>query len=456
MDASLLMRGGLLVDGRSTRRADVRVRAGIVAEVGPDLRPEGEHVVDAAGLHVLPGIIDAHQHQWEPGHASRPDFRDDTASALAGGITTVIDQPLTRPVVLDERAFRDKVTLGERTSLLDFGLFAAASPDRLAELPALWAAGAAGFKAFTCDTGSEMKAFVELADQRLLLGRIAAMEAIVLVHAEDQAIMDANRERLEQEGRHDAVAFSAWHDTRAEAGAVRRILDLVHVTGARVYFVHVSSPEAVRSIAAVGRVSHRTYAETCPHYLFLSTEDIIRAGHRATTSPPVRDTGARDRLRHMLPHDVSVVGSDHCSVLLARKMVADGLEGQPGLPGNGYMVPLMLELVAQRVITLERLVRLVCENPALLFGLSTRKGFLRPGSDGDVTLVDLDGTTVVGAGPALGAARWSPYEGWRLRGRVIGSFLRGIPASSWGQPCMEPGSGRFVRRTGPQDLLWPL
>jgi len=451
-----LVRGGHVVDGRSTRRADVRVHAGVVAEVGSDLKPDGEHLVEAAGLYVLPGVIDAHHHQWEPGHASRADFRDDTASAAAGGITTIIDQPLTRPVVLDARSFRDKVALGERTSFVDFGLFAAASPRRLDELPALWAAGAAGFKAFTCDTGSEIEAFVELADQRKLLERIAALDAIALIHAEEQAILDTNRERLERQGRHDLAAFSEWHDERAELVAVRRILKLVEATRARVYFVHVSSPKTVRAIASAGHASHRSYAETCPHYLTLTEEAIVRLGHRATSAPPVRDGIARDGLRDALQREISVVGSDHCPVQLTSKTVDDAFSGQPGLPGNGYMVALLLDLVASGFITLERLVRLVCEHPATLFGLARCKGYLRPGTDGDMTLIDLEGITVVDQGPAIGAAGWSPYEGWRLRGRVVRSFLRGLPLSSEGGPRVEPGSGRFVRRVRPRDLDWPL
>ncbi len=450
MSGSVLVRGGTVVSSAGVVQADVRIRSGVVAEIAPHLTPEGEESVDADGLHVLPGVIDAHTHQWEPGFSSRPDFRDDTASAAAGGITTIIDHPLTRPEVLDVSAFQEKVRLGERTAFVDFALYAGVCPGKLEAMDDLWAAGAAGFKFFTCDSGSALQPFLDQRHRHELLRRIQALDAIALVHAEDQEVLDRGRARLKAEGRHDLQAFFEWRSPAAEKAAVDGVLGLAVETGARVYFVHVSLPEAVAEIVAARARGSAVYAETCPHYLSLTQEALLSHQCWATSAPPVRDRARRDALRSQLPAQISVVGSDHCSAPAAGR---DAFSSVHGLPGNETMLPLLLDLVAQGALRLERLVALVCEHPALLFGLAPRKGFLRPGSDGDVTLVSASDVTVPRMEQMVGVAGWTPYQGWRLRGRVVRTIVRGMKAAVDGKPVAEPGTGRFVGRSGPpRDL----
>jgi len=450
MSGSLLIRGGKVVSSADISAADVRIRSGLVAEVGSDLRPDGEEVIDADGLYLLPGVIDAHTHQWEPGFLSPPDFSDVTASAAAGGITTIIDHPLTRPEVLDAKAFRDKVALGERTACVDFALYAGVNPGRLETMDELWAAGAAGFKFFTCDSGPALKPFLTSDDQRKLLRRIRALDAIALVHAEDQALLDQSRRRLEAEGRAGMDAFFDWRSPDTEMTAIAGVLGIARETVARVYFVHVSLPEAVAKIASAQSHGAAVYAETCPHYLTMSQEDLLADKRWVTSSPPVRDRVRSDGLRVRLADKISVVGSDHCSAPGGNRQAFSAVHG---LPGIETILPVLLDLVAQGVMRLERLVELVCEHPARLFGLSPRKGFLRPGSEGDVTIVDPNAFTVPDAKQMVGAAGWTPYQGRRLRGRAVRTIVRGVTAAVDGKPVVDPGFGHFVRRTGsPVDL----
>jgi allantoinase len=450
MSDSVLIQGGQVVSSAGISLADIRIRSGVVAEIGTGLKPEGEEVIDAHGLHVLPGVIDAHTHQWEPGFLSPPDFRDVTASAAAGGITTIIDHPLTRPEVLGAKVFQGKVELGERTACVDFGLYAGVNPGQLDNMEELWAAGAAGFKFFTCDSGSAVRPFLNPSDQRALLHRIRALDAIALVHAEDQGILDQARRRFEAEGREDLEAFFEWRSPAAEKAAVDAILQGALETGARTYFVHVSLPEAVAEIAAAQAGGAAVYAETCPHYLTLTHAELLADNTWATSAPPVRDHADRDRLRSQLVSEISVVGSDHCSAPAGDRKAFSSVHG---LPGIETMLPLLLDLVAQGVLKLERLVALVCEHPAQLFGLAPQKGFLRPGADGDVTLVDSQALVVPDAKQMVGSAGWTPYKGRRLRGRVIRTIVRATTVAVEGRVVATPGFGRFVRRAGsPVDL----
>lgn len=446
MSSSLLIRGGTVVSADGVSIEDVRIHNGRVIEVGPDLRSETSPEFEADGLHLLPGVVDAHSHMWEPGLTSRPDFRDDTASAAVGGITTIIDHPLTPPEILTRQRFEEKARLGEATSHIDFALHAGLSPDTLEHLPEMAAAGATAFKFFTCDTGCAMQGFPTLDGQRNALRATASVGALALVHAEDQTILDANREALVARGEHPASAFLEWRTLDAELSAVRSVLELAKQEGAATYFVHCSAPEVVDVIAAARRTGVKTWAETCPHYLSLSADDIRRRGHWATTSPPVREVSQMREMRKRLGQAVSVIGSDHGSVAAERKAIDDAFQGQPGLPGNETMVALLLDLVSAQELALTTLVALTATNPASTFGLWPRKGALRPGFDGDVTIVDLNGSTTIDRATLHGATEWSPYEGWTLRGSVVATVVRGAIVAKDGALLSEPGYGQFYRR----------
>ncbi len=429
------------------RRADVRIVGGQIAQVGLDLDSSGP-TIDAGGLHVLPGVLDAHHHQWEPGLAARPDFRDDTASAAAGGITTILDHPLTPPEVLDGNRFRDKVRLGERTSFVDFALHGGASPDRLDGLAEQWDSGATGFKMFTCETGVPMGGFVNPADRLALLQRIASLGAIALVHAEDQAILDRNRERLRGATGRPGEVFAAWRSAESEIIAATDLIAMAAPLGTRLYLVHTSTPAVVDLVTAARTRGEGVWVETCPHYLTFTDADLAERGMWVATAPPVRDATSRDGLRRLLATEIDVIGSDHGSVLPVRKEILDPFAAQAGVPGNETMVPLLLHLAARGVMTLERLVALTAANPARIFGLNDRKGGIAPGLDGDLTLVDLAAATIPTAEQMVGVAGWTPYEGMELQGRVTGTIIRGVVVATDGRPIQGPGFGRFVRRGG--------
>jgi dihydroorotase len=443
--SDLVVTGGILVSPRGSRRADIRIHQGTIAEINDHLDPGAADVVDASGLHVLPGVIDAHSHQWERGSASRPDFRDDTASAAVGGITTIIDHPLTTPEVLDDRRLIEKGKLGERTSFLDFALHGGASPETLDRIEGMWRAGATAIKFFTCKTGLSMGGFVTWQQRRAILERLAAVNALGIVHAEDEQILEANRKRMLANDLRDPRSFGDWRTPDAESRAVTAVLEMAGEVGARVYIVHTSTPEAVAAVVAARANGQTAYVETCPHYLILSDDDIRRAGHRYTTSPPVRDLDRQARLRRHLGTDIDVIGSDHCSMTLESK-AGDVFEGQPGLPSNEVLVPLMLDLVASGLLTIERLVAMWSTVPASIFGIDHRKGSVKVGLDGDLTLVDLSGQTVVRAQGMISVARWSPYEGRSLRGRVKSTIVRGTPVARDGRLLIEPGQAEWIRR----------
>ena len=431
------------------RDLDVRVDDGRITEIGRALPLDGQRVVDCDGLHVLPGAIDPHGHQWEPGFTPAADFADVTASAAVGGVTTLLDHPLTTPVVVDRQTFDAKAALGERTSIVDFGLHGGAAPDHLDDLVDVWAGGATGIKLFTCRTGTPLDGFDDPERREAAFRRLGAIDALALVHAEDEATLDRRRAELEADGGGGVADFDAWHSLEAEEAAVERVLELAARTGTRTYLVHASHPGVVdRARRAAKERADSVHVETCPHYLHL-TEADLRAGGGGwlMTAPPVRDAGARAGLRERLADGaIDTIGSDHCAISAAGKS-GDRMEAIiPGVPGLDVFLPLLLDLVAEGAIDLPRVAAVTAGTPARIFGLPM-KGAIEVGRDADLVTVDLAATVTVRAEELPCSAGWSPYEGRTLRGAVVDSWSRGERIVHEGRLQAEPGRGRFLRRS---------
>ena len=289
MSADVIVTGGLIVTPAGRQRADLLVKYGRIAAIAKQIAPGPlAEIIDVSGLVVLPGIVDPHSHLWEAGFASGPDFADSTASAAAGGITTVIDMPLTVPEVLNRNRFEEKVRLGLLTSHVDFALHAGVSPDNLHALEEMWKAGATAYKIFTCDTGCPMAGLIDDGDLYEALATIAGFDGLATFHAENDALLRRNRLRLEKAGRTDNAAFSEWRSELVELEAIQRIVLLAEYAGTRINIVHITSPRAVETALAARRRDVRVTVETCPHYLYLTAEDIEARGGWVACAPPVR------------------------------------------------------------------------------------------------------------------------------------------------------------------------
>jgi allantoinase len=450
MSSNCVVKDGTLVTPDGIFVADVLVRDGVIAAIGPNLSGDaGSTVVDARGLHILPGVIDPHSHLWEAGFMSGPDFEDSTASAVAGGITTIIEMPLTTPEVLDVGTFRGKVEIGLRTSHVDFALHGGVRPSNLSELEAMWQAGATAFKIFTCDTGCAMAGVINDSDLLAALTTIAGFGGLATFHAENDELLVANRARIDSEGRTDNAAFNEWRNETVELEAINRILFYAGRTGARVNIVHVTSPNGVEMIARARAMGVQATAETCPHYLYLTDKDIEERGAWVTCSPPMRGADARDAMRRLVESGaIMTVGSDHGPVdpALKRRGHNNVFAGQPGMPANETMVPLMLNLVASGELSLQRLAEVTAEAPARLYGLFPRKGAIRIGSDGDFTIVDLDRKWTLSADALIGKAGWTPFEGVTVAGKVAATVIRGRVAALDGKPVGPLGEAAFIPR----------
>jgi dihydroorotase-like cyclic amidohydrolase len=374
--------------------------------------------------------------------------------------------PLTVPEVLDAGTLVQKARLGERTSHVDFALHGGVSPDKLASLEGMWLEGCTAFKIFTCETHCPMAGVIDDADLVEALTIIARLRGLATFHAENNELLVANLARLRAEGRADNGAFLAWRTETLELEAINRILFYAERTGARVNIVHVTSPDGVALIRRARERGVDATAETCPHYLYLTEDDILDRGAWVTCAPPMRSRAARDGMIALVDFgDILTVGSDHGPVdpELKRRGSNNILDGQPGMPGNETMVPLMLDLAARGVTSLERVAEVCSEAPARLYGLYPRKGAIEIGSDADFTVVDPERAWTIRQDVLIGKTGWTPYEGLDVRGRVAMTIIRGRVVARDGRVVSRPGHAAFVPRlsslgaapmSAPADARW--
>ena len=435
---------------RQSFRADIRVSDGVIDAIGRNLSVSSDtRIVDVGGLTILPGAIDPHSHLWEAGFMSDPDFSDSTASAVAGGITTIIDMPLTVPEVLDAETMNEKALLGIRTSHADFALHAGVTPDNLSGLEAMWREGCTAFKIFTCDTGCPMAGLTNDYDLAEALRVIGSFNGLATFHAESNDLLNGNLARLQRDNRTDNMVYVEWRNETVELEAINRILFLASRFGTRVNIVHVTSPAGVALVQQARANGVDVTAETCPHFLYLTSDDIAERGAWVTCAPPMRGPDAREGLRSLIADgSILTIGSDHGPVdpALKRRGSNNVLDGQPGLPGNETMVPLLLNLAAAGRISLNKFAELTAEAPSILYGLFPRKGAIAVGSDADFTIVDPAYEWTIRAKNLVGKSGWSPYENLSVRGRVELTVIRGRVVAENGRPVREPGTAAFIRR----------
>ncbi|MGH9346082.1 MAG: allantoinase AllB [Vicinamibacterales bacterium] len=437
----LVIRGGMLVTPLGQRRADVAIEDGAIAEIAPDL-PGGRDEIDARGLVVLPGLIDAHLHFNEPGRTTWEGAATGSRALAAGGGTLFFDMPLnSTPCTVNARAFDSKRAALESSSVTDFGLWGGLVPGSVADMPGLAERGVVGYKAFMCDSG--LPEFPRADDGTLVDGmrEAARLGLPVAVHAESEELTRTLSARATARGARD---FLASRPVLAELDAIQRALLFAGETRARLHIVHVSSGRGVAMAAEARARGVNVSIETCPHYLCFTEDDLERLGTVAKCAPPLRSAGEREALwAALLDGRVDLVASDHSPTEPARK-AGDFLSAWGGIAGVQSTLAVLIDRGHHdRGLPLERIAALVADTPARRFGIP-RKGSLAPGHDADAVLIDPAAPFTLGADDLQQRHKVSPYLGMAFRGIVRRTIRRGETIFAGGQITVAT-RGRFVR-----------
>ncbi len=433
--------------GEAPVQADIGIADGRIAAVSPGLEGGAGEELDAGGLHVLPGVVDAHVHLDEPGRTHWEGWDTGTSALAAGGATSCVDMPFNAiPPTTSMTAFDLKLERAERFARIDFGLWGGIVPGNAAALPELAARGVLGFKAFMCDTGLEE--FPGCDDLDLLDGMraAAALGLPALVHAESQAITAGLAARARAAGRRGIRDVIASRPAVAEVQAVARALALAQDAACRLHVVHVSTGAAVALVAEARARGVDASCEVCPHHLVLGEEDAERLGALAVCTPPLRSEPDREALWAGLADGrITSVASDHSPTTPDRKASGDPWAVWGGIAGAQATLELLLtEGHHARGLPLARIAQAVAAAPAGRFALAG-KGRLEPGADADLVLVDLSGERRLDRGELLQRhPGLSPYLGRSLRARVVRTLLRGRTVVAEGR-TVGPPAGRLLR-----------
>ncbi len=438
-DLDLIVRARRAVIGGAETSASVGVLDGRIAAVTPyDEPPRAARTIDLADDEVLlPGLVDTHVHVNEPGRTEWEGFATATAAAAAGGVTTILDMPLNSiPPTTTVAGLVEKTAVARDQANVDVGFWGGAVPDNLADLAPLHEAGVFGFKCFLLDSGVEEFPHLDAPGFARAMAETARLGALMIVHAEDGALLDDSA----LDGRHYA-GFLASRPRAAEEAAITLVLEQTRVTGGRAHVVHLSDADAVPLLHAARASGVDVSVETCPHYLTFDAEHIADGATELKCCPPIREADNREALWAALAAgDVDLVVSDHSPCTAALKASGDGDFGQAW--GGIASVQLGLQAVwtgaRDRGHALADVVRWMASAPADRVGLR-HKGRIGVGADADLVRFAPDEEFTVDVAALRHRNPVSAYAGWRLSGVVRETWLRGVPVD-------DVPRGRLLRR----------
>jgi dihydropyrimidinase/allantoinase len=453
LQADLILKNGYVFTPQGLLEAGVAIDQEKIVKVAkePNL-PKGEKELDCRGQIILPGLIDPHVHFRDPGYVEKEDFYTGSCAAAAGGFTLVADMPNNIPPTLTSDALRAKVREAESKAVVDFCLYAGCGADSIDEMDDLVAEGVVAFKTWMYPPSSEAAGLYVNSKRELseVMARASRLKVPLAVHAEDPEIIERLTSTLISSGRKDALAHCESRPAEAEVKAVKTCLDVAEETGATLYLLHVTTRGAVEEIRLAKSRGLDVFAETCPHYLFLKEEDILRLGAYAKVNPPLRKRGDRESLwRALVEGVIDCIGSDHAPHQKSEKDagLGDIWAAPSGAPNIEVSLPLMLTKVNEGVLTLSRLVELMSTNSAKLFNLYPARGAVIEGAEGSLTVVDLRAEYKIRVDRLYTKARACVlFDGWSVKGRATYTVVRGVVVMEDGVVLGSRGFGRFIRR----------
>ncbi|HEY1543969.1 MAG TPA: dihydroorotase [Xanthobacteraceae bacterium] len=431
----LVIRGGTVVNQDGEGRRDVGVRAGRIVAIGDLARAAARESIDAAGLHVLPGVIDTQVHFREPGLTHKEDLEAGSRSAVLGGVTGVFEMPNTNPLTTSAETMADKVARGHHRMHCDFAFYVGGTRENTKELGELERLpGCCGVKVFMgSSTGSLL--VEDDAGVREILKNIRRRAAF---HSEDEFRL---RERAGERIAGDPRSHPVWRDEITALRCTQRLVGLARETGRRIHVLHITSAQEMEFL-----VDHKDVAsvEATPHHLTMAAPDCYeRVGTLAQMNPPVRDAVHQAALWRGLDQGVvDVLGSDHAPHTRDEK--AKAYPASPsGATGVQTLVPLMLDHVNAGKLTLARFVDLTSAGPNRLFGI-VNKGRIAVGYDADFTIVDLKRRATIRNADVGSKAGWTPYDGLTVTGWPVGTIVRGLRVM-WDGEVVTPARGEAMR-----------
>ena len=454
---SILIRNGTVVTAERTVAADILIEGERIHRVAAAIPLEPSHrVIDATGMLVLPGGIDAHTHLDMPlgNIRSSDDFETGTRAAAFGGTTSIIDFATQPRGTRMREAFETWRGKAEGRATIDYGLHMIVTDlgnAGLEDMDALVSEGVTSFKLFMAYPAALM---VDDGAIFETLCRTSRNGGLILIHAENGSVIDVLVRRALAEGKTAPVYHALTRPALAEAEAVHRAIALAEMAGAPIYIVHVSSEDALNQVREARERGVPVFAETCPQYLLLSVDDLARPGFEGAKyvlTPPLREKRHQPKLwEGLIDGHLQVVATDHCPFRF-QDQKSLGKDDFTKIPNGGPGIENRLELlyhfgVNEGRLGLNRFVELVSTAPARIFGLYPRKGELLAGSDADIVIWDPLAEHVISAETHHMRVDYSMFEGFRVKGTARTVLSRGEVIMENGRFAGRSGRGQYLKR----------
>lgn len=442
MVVDLLIRNALIVSSKATLSGSIAVNEGKITSIVKDYSSIQPHqIIDAKGKVVLPGVIDGHVHVLEK--MTPETWESVSSAAAAGGVTTVIDHPTGDPNIFDAASFKTRLREAEDKSLVDFAFHGAGNVQKEELVEELIGCGITTFKAFT--SGEWLGPPFTNSDIMEMSTCLAKRGCFLGLHAEDDSIVTKFTKLMTKEGR-EPEHFHRSRPAIAETLAVSSALHIAETEKCRMHFFHISAKGSVNLIQAAQRHGVRVTAETHPQFLLLN-QNVYKdktLGRIAKMNPTIKSEEDRRALWNAVRSGViQLVTTDHCAWSRDEKLLPNIWDVKPGFPGVETLLPLMLKEVRKGRLTINKLVEIMAENPASIFGL-TNKGRIREGYDADLVIVDLKGTKIIDDDELFTAGNVTPFNGFQVCPPVT-TIRRGEVIFHEGE-LLTKGGGRYLPR----------
>lgn len=399
-------------------------------EAPAELIAGADSVVDAAGRLLLPGIIDTHVHFRDPGLTHKADMATESLAAVAGGVTSFIDMPNTRPATVSTEAVEAKIRRASEVSMANYGFFIGATADNIDALATADYSSIVGVKLFLGSSTGGML----LTEQEYLEKLFSTVPALIAVHAEDEAILRANRDAVvARYGENLTMDFHpVIRNHRACFEASKRVVDLARRHNHRLHLLHVSTADELSLLQPGTPENKLVTAETCPQYLAFSDEQYAMLGTRIKCNPAIKRPADRDALRAAVNSGlIDTIATDHAPHLPEEKS-GTALTAASGMPLIQFSLTLMIQMAEEGFFTVPLLVEKMAHNPAIIYGID-RRGFIRPGYYADLTLVnnDCEPYTITDQW-VLSRCGWTPLDGLTVSNKVDMTWVNGRLAYRFG------------------------
>ena len=426
----LLIKNGSCFIDNNLKKVDLAISDSKIQEIGDLKNLKGKNEINAEELLVLPGVIDTQVHFREPGSTEAEDLNSGSRAAILGGVTSVFEMPNTNPPTSSEKEFLNKLDLAKNRMFCNYAFYFGATPENYSDLRNLKSLeGCCGIKLFVGSSTGNLLVKNEEDIEKVFLNS----SKIVSVHSEDEDILNLRKKMIE-EG--NVKTHPVWRNEESAISSTRKIVKISERLNKQAHILHVTTKEEVDFLSQ--HKGNITFEITPQHLTLVSPECYDVLGTYAQMNPPIREKDHQKRLWYAVKNNfVDVIGSDHAPHLKIDKDKKYPLSPS-GMPGVQTLVPIMLDHVNKKKLTIEQFVRLVSENPAKIFNIKN-KGFIKKGYEADLTIVDMDKVVKIDNDKIESKCKWSPFHGVEVKGFPVITIVNGEIKMKNGKITGKPG-----------------